>query len=109
MRGFPKRDSLSFSDPLDQFYEPEALLAYPDEPLILDVELGEHHEREKRERHEGVVEAAAGPDERLASFPTIARSWRDSPSECRVLRTIASSEDPAEVRLLFRRPCWLCP
>jgi hypothetical protein len=46
LRGFPKRDSLSFSDPLDQFYEPEALLAHPDEPLIRDVELGEHDERE---------------------------------------------------------------
>jgi hypothetical protein len=39
-------DSLSFSAPLDQFYEPEALLAHPDEPLVRDVELGEHDERE---------------------------------------------------------------
>lgn len=52
---------------LEEVDEPIAALAHPDEPLVRDVQLGLHDERQERERHEGVVEPASRPDERLAN------------------------------------------
>src|SRR5215211_2131808 len=51
---------------LDQIDESEAFLAHPDEPFVRDVQLGQDDEGQQGERHEGVVEPAAGSRERLA-------------------------------------------
>src|SRR5215211_2350107 len=54
---------------LDQIDESEAFLAHPDEPFVRDVQLGQDDEGQQGERHEGVVEPAAGSRERLADRP----------------------------------------
>src|SRR5215211_8257462 len=58
-----------FSALFDQVDKLEAALAHPHESLVRDAELGQHDEGQQRERHEGVVEPAAGPEERLAYRP----------------------------------------
>src|SRR5829696_5450607 len=63
----PRLAASALSALLDEVDEPEASLVNPDEPLVRDVQLRQDNEGEQGERHEGVVQPAAGLEESLAN------------------------------------------